>query len=116
VKKIIVVQSALYQKMAHCEEEPCALCSPPNHATETCQILKLDFRDETMIKIQALDWFPKIHVKLDNNAEYSGCPFKSKTDVNVNSMKEVFHEDRHITSHDLTNEVGISLGSCQSNT
>jgi hypothetical protein len=38
--------------------------------------------------------------------------------LNVHSsvylIKKVFHEDRYITIHDLTNEVGISLGSCQS--
>jgi ribosomal protein S25 len=45
--------------------------------------------------------------------ERSGRPSTSKTTENVEKIRELIHEDRHRTIHELADTVGISYGVCQ---
>jgi ribosomal protein S25 len=45
--------------------------------------------------------------------EHSGRPSTTKTTENVEKIRELIHEDRHETIHELADTVGISYGVCQ---
>jgi len=84
-------------------------------ATETFEILKLAFRDETVKRIQMFIWFSKFksEVMSINVADGSGRVSIRKTDENVARIKELAHEYSCVTIHELANKLGISFGSCQ---
>jgi bacterioferritin-associated ferredoxin len=45
--------------------------------------------------------------------EHSGRPSTSKTTENVENIRELIHEDRHRTIHELADTAGINCGVCQ---
>jgi hypothetical protein len=45
--------------------------------------------------------------------ERSGLPSTSKTTKYVEKIRDLIHEDRHQTIHELADTVGISYGVCQ---
>jgi hypothetical protein len=47
------------------------------------------------------------------DAECSGCPLASKTDENVDQVRELFRENRRIAIHEVGNILGISFGTVQ---
>jgi hypothetical protein len=49
----------------------------------------------------------------DKDDERLGLPSTSKMTENVEKIREIIHEDRHRTIHELADTVGISYGVCQ---
>jgi hypothetical protein len=49
----------------------------------------------------------------DEDDERSGRPSNSKTTENVEKIRELIHEDRCRTIHELADTTGISYGECQ---
>jgi DNA-binding transcriptional regulator GbsR (MarR family) len=45
------------------------------------------------------------------DADHSGHPLTSKTDENVDKVKDLVLENRRITIHEVANILGISVGS-----
>jgi hypothetical protein len=80
-------------------------------------MLKVAFGEQTVGRTQAFDWFSKFKSGLISvkDADHSGHPMASKTDENMDKVKELVFENRKITIHEVANMLAISFGSVQSN-
>jgi len=82
--------------------------------TETFEMLKTAFREETMGRTQTYEWwkcFKERRTSVDDDPR-SGRPSTSKTDDNVAKALEVIHSNRHLTVREVAEEVNISKTVC----
>lgn len=85
-------------------------------ATETYQMLRTAYGEEAMGKSQAFEWFSKFKrgvtsVKDENRL---GRPTSSKTNKNIDRVREMVLNDRRITIRELSDALALSFGSVQS--
>jgi hypothetical protein len=70
---------------------------------------------ETVSKTEAFDLLSKLRSREASaiNAEYIGYTiFPSKTNANQMCIKELVQERRHVTIHDVADEMRILFGPC----
>lgn len=82
--------------------------------TETFEMLKIAFREETMCRTQTYEWwkrFREVRTSVDDDPR-SGRPSTSKTDDNVAKVREVFRTNRRLTVREVAEEVSISKTVC----
>lgn len=83
--------------------------------TETFAMLREAFEEHSLNRTQVFEWYARFkagRTSLEDDHR-SGRPSTSKTDENVEKIRQLIHEDRRQTIHDLCTSVGISYGSCQ---
>jgi len=64
-----------------------------------------------MSKTRVYEWYKRKCVKIEDD-EHPGRPSTSTTDKNVEKVKEMVMNDRRITISEVTDDIGISIGSC----
>jgi hypothetical protein len=75
-------------------------------------MLKLSFAEKKRSRTTVFFWFSNFEsgVTSVEDAECSGYSSTSQTYSSVAQMKELFHENRHVTSCDLADKLRISFG------
>jgi hypothetical protein len=78
-------------------------------ATETLTMNQQAFRDQIVSCAQVFQWhvrFKTCHTSVDDN-EHTWRPTSCTTPETVARIKELVHQDRRRTIHDIAEEVGI---------
>ncbi|KAL4113550.1 hypothetical protein QTP88_017159 [Uroleucon formosanum] len=86
------------------------------NATETFELIKLAFGDLVLSRCVTFDWFKRfkegrIFIEDDHRP---GRPSTSKTNDTITLVRDKIISDRRLTVREVTNEVGISIGTCHS--
>jgi hypothetical protein len=86
---------------------------PGKNVTETFKMLKVCFGKQTMGRTQVLEWSSKFKSSVTSVEDdvHSVHPSMSKTDENVDQMKEHVHKNTRLTIHEVANMLHISFGS-----
>lgn len=84
-------------------------------ATETLEMIREAFGECSLSRTIVFEWHARFKAgRLSfEDDERTGRPSTSKTAENVERIRELIHEDRRLTIHDLADNVGISYGVCQ---
>jgi hypothetical protein len=82
--------------------------------TETLE-LREAFGEHSLNPTAVFEWHSCFKVGRASVEDYkcSGRPSTSKTTANVEKIRELIHEDRRRTIHELADTTGISYGVCQ---
>jgi hypothetical protein len=78
-------------------------------------MLREAFGGHSLSRTAVFEWYSRFKadpVSVEDD-ERSGRPSTSKTTENVEKSRELVHEDRGRTIHELADTVGISYGACQ---
>ena len=81
-------------------------------ATEVHEMLQKAFKDEELSRTQAFEWlalFKRGEMSVEDRP-HSGRPSTSRTDENVEKIREQINEDRRYTSDEISEATGILLG------
>lgn len=83
-------------------------------STETFEMLRMAFGDEAMSRARTFEWFRRFEegrttVESD---ERSGRPTSSRNAENIEAVRQLVKEDRRLTVRELSDDLGISIGSC----
>jgi hypothetical protein len=72
--------------------------------------------NKVMGRTECFEWFSRFKAGRTSveDDERSGCLATSKTDANIEKVREAVHEDRRQSIQDIASAVGISYGSCKS--
>jgi hypothetical protein len=83
--------------------------------TETLEMLREAFGEHSLSRTAVFEWHScfKASQVLVEDGKCSGQPSTSKTTVNVEKIRELIHENRRRTIHELADNVGMSYGACQ---
>jgi hypothetical protein len=84
-------------------------------ATETIHMLREAFGETSLSRTVLSEWHSRLRagqVSAEDD-ERSGRPSTSKMTENVAKIRELIHEDRCRTIHELADTAGISYGVCQ---
>jgi DNA-binding Xre family transcriptional regulator len=76
----------------------------------------LAFGDVTLSRCITFDWFERFkegHISIEDDHR-PGRPSTSKTIDTITLVRDKIRYDRRLTVKELTNEVGISIGTCHS--
>ncbi|PSN32414.1 hypothetical protein C0J52_17540 [Blattella germanica] len=78
-------------------------------------MLRTAYGEESMGKSQAFEWFSKFKrgVTSVHDAGCSGQPTSSKTQENVDRVREIVLNDRRFTIREISDALGLSFGSVQ---
>jgi hypothetical protein len=84
-------------------------------ATETHEMLREAFGEHSLSQTAVFEWHScfKASWVSDRDDKCSGQTSSSKTTENIEKIRELIHEDRRWTIHELADTVGISYGVCQ---
>jgi transposase len=84
-------------------------------ATKVLEMLREAFGEHSLSQTAVFEWcsrFKAGRVSVEDD-ECSGRPSTSKMTENVEKIRELIHEDRHQTIHELADTIGINYGVCQ---
>jgi len=84
-------------------------------ATEVHEMLQKAFKEEALSRTQVFEWFARFK-RGEMNVEdhpHSGRPSTSRTDENVEKIREKINEDRQYTTDEISEATGVSWSSCQ---
>ena len=78
------------------------------------EILTKAYGESSMSTTRVYEWYKRFQdVREDvEDDERSGRPSTSRTDENVEKIKEMVMSDRRITIREVADDVGISIGLC----
>ena len=83
-------------------------------ATETFNLLRIAYGDESMSRSQSFEWFAKF--KEGETSIYdknrTGRPAEVRNDTCIQKVKEIIDANRRQTVRDVCLSAGISQGSC----
>ncbi|XP_029174521.1 uncharacterized protein LOC114943111 [Nylanderia fulva] len=79
-------------------------------------MLTVAYGESTLSKKNVYKWYKLFQEGLENvnDEPRSGRPSTSKTDENVQEVKEIVLKNRRITIREIADDLNISFGSCQS--
>ena len=83
--------------------------------TEAREMLQKAFKEEALSPTQAFEWFARFkrgEMSIEDHP-YSGRPPTSRTDENVDKIREKINEDRRYTIDEISEATGVSWSSCQ---
>ncbi|CAK9818248.1 Protein GVQW3 [Anthophora plagiata] len=82
---------------------------------EILQRLTAQFGDQTLSRARVFAWHKKFKEgrELVENVEHDRRPRTSITEENIRTIRELLERDRRLTLSEMTAQVGISYGSCQ---
>jgi len=83
-------------------------------ATEANEMLQKAFKEEALSRTQVFEWFTLLK-RGEMSAEdhrHSGRPSTSRTDENVEKIREKIKEDRRYTTDEISEATGVSWSSC----
>ena len=73
------------------------------------------FKEEALSRTQVFEWvarFKREEMSVEDHP-HSGCPSTSRTDENVEKIREQISEDRRYTIDEISEATGVSWSSCQ---
>ncbi|XP_029176177.1 protein GVQW3-like [Nylanderia fulva] len=84
--------------------------------SKTLEMLTVAYGESTLSKKNVYKWYKLFQEGLENvnDEPRSGRPSTSKTDENVQEVKEIVLKNRRITIREIADDLNISFGSCQS--
>jgi hypothetical protein len=82
-------------------------------ATETIEMLRKAYGEHSLHRTDVFECHSRFKAGRVEDDERSGRPSSSKTTKNVEKIRELIHENRRRTMHELADTVGISYGVCQ---
>ena len=91
------------------ENEHQVLCQTGKNPTETLNLLKAVHGEQVMPRKQTLEWhmrFRNGHEDVGDNLK-SGRPSTSKTEANIEKVKELIRSDRRLTIRIMTEQLGL---------
>jgi len=83
-------------------------------ATEAHEMLQKDFKEEALSLTQVFQWFARLErgeMSVEDHPN-SGRPSTSRTDVNVERIREKINKDRRYTIDEISEATGVSWRSC----
>ena len=82
--------------------------------SKVCEMLTKAYGESAMSKTRVYGWYKRFQDGREDveDDERPGRPSTSTTDENVEEVKEMVINDRRITIREVTNDVGMSIGSC----
>jgi len=84
--------------------------------SKTLEMLTVTYGESTLSKKNVYKWYKLFQEGRENvnDEPRSGRPSTSKTDENVQEVKEIVLKNRRITIREIADDLNISFGSCQS--
>ncbi|KYN30749.1 hypothetical protein ALC56_14951 [Trachymyrmex septentrionalis] len=84
--------------------------------SKTLEMLTVAYGESTLSKKSVYKWYKLFQEGRENvnDESRSERPSTSKTDENVQEVKEIVLKNRRITIREIANDLNISFGSCQS--
>ncbi|KYN39235.1 hypothetical protein ALC56_06368 [Trachymyrmex septentrionalis] len=84
--------------------------------SKTLEMLTVAYGESTLSKKNVYKWYKLFQEGRENvnDEPRSGRPSTSKTDENVQEVKEIVLKNRRITIREIADDLNISFGSCQS--
>ncbi|KYN41646.1 hypothetical protein ALC56_03947 [Trachymyrmex septentrionalis] len=84
--------------------------------SKTLEMLTVAYGESTLKKKNVYKWYKLFQEGRENvnDEPRSGRPSTSKTDENVQEVKEIVLKNRRITIREIADDLNISFGSCQS--
>ncbi|KYQ56039.1 hypothetical protein ALC60_05022, partial [Trachymyrmex zeteki] len=84
--------------------------------SKTLEMLTVAYGESTLSKKNVYKWYKLFQEGRENvnDEPRSGRPSTSKTDENVQEVKEIVLKNRRITIREIVDDLNISFGSCQS--
>jgi len=84
--------------------------------SKTLEMLTVAYGESTLCKKKVYKWYKLFQEGRENvnDEPRSGRPSTSKTDENVQEVKEIVLKNRRITIREIADDLNISFGSCQS--
>jgi hypothetical protein len=82
--------------------------------TETLEVLKQAFGNESMGRTQTYDWYKRFkhgRISIEDDPR-SGRPSTSTDDQHVAQVRSVIHSNQRLAVREVAKECDISLGSC----
>jgi len=79
-------------------------------ATEAHEILQKSFKEEALGRTQVLEWFVPFkrgEMSVEDHPHF-GLPSASRTDENVEKIREKINEDRWYTIDEISEATGVS--------
>jgi len=83
-------------------------------ATETHEMLQKAFKEEALSHTQVFEWsawFKRGEMSVEDHP-HSGCPSTSRSDDNVEKIRQKFNKDRQYTIDKISEVMGVSWSSC----
>ena len=83
-------------------------------ATECYEMLKTAFGEQAIGRFQTYQWFSRFKAgrTSTDDDERSGRPVSSSTPDIIERVRQIFRDDRHRTTDEVSMLVGISHGTC----
>ena len=84
-------------------------------ATKTLKMIQQGFGDQSMSRAQVIQWHARFKTSCTSvdDDERTGRPTSCTTPGTVARIQELICQDRHLTIHDIAEEVGIVYRTCQ---
>jgi len=84
-------------------------------ATEAREMLQKAFKEEALSRTQVFEWFARFKrgEMSDEDHHHSGRSSTSRTDKNVEKIREKINEDRRYTIDEISEATVVSWSSCQ---
>ena len=86
-----------------------------NTSTETYDMIQKAFPDNSMSRSRVFEWYRRFKEGRNSVDSYSrlGRPLSSRNSEYILAVKDMIKVDRRLTIREISEDIGISLGSCQ---
>jgi len=84
-------------------------------ATDAHEMLQTAFKEEALSHTQVFEWFAwfkRGEMSVEDHP-HSGRPSTSRTDENVEKIREQINQDSRYTIDEISEAIGVSWNSCQ---